>query len=206
MWKPLLHWLLPMRRAVVLDADVVLMRSVHELWAEFDAFGPEAAIGTAREQAPSYEKLGQTAGVNGGVQLLHLERMRDVDGLYQHELRRCAARECGDIGYLGDQTMYSIMKERTPGLFHTLPCGWNRQLSIHFYHHKDFKARHACTGTCGLVHGNQPAFKGMIPTMQAEGRAPSCDECKRGVAHMDDAKDAAQQHSARTLLDCCCGR
>lgn len=203
MWKPLLAWLLPMRRAMVLDADVVLVRSVHELWAQFGAFDASAVIGLAREQAPSYEHLGPTAGVNGGVQLLHLERMRGAEGAYQRELRRCATGACGDIGYLGDQTLYSLMKAHTPELFHTLPCGWNRQLSIHFYNHKNFSTSHDCPATCGLVHGNQPAFKGMMPKMQTEGRAPTCAECEQGVAHLH-GKDRAQQHSAQTLLKCCC--
>lgn len=212
MWKPLLPWLLPtVTRAMVLDADLVLTRSVHALWSQFDAFGAGAAVGLAREQAPSYEKLGPEAGVNGGVQLLHLERMREADGAYQRELRRCATGACGDIGYLGDQTLYSLMKERTPALFHTLPCGWNRQLSIHYFHHKQFKERHQCSSSCGLVHGNQPAFKGMMPLMQTEGRPPTCDECRQGVAHLrkdsphmlGDPADP-QSHSAETLLRCCC--
>ena len=53
MWKPLLQWLLPQPRVLVLDADVLLVRSVHELWAEFERFGADTAIGVAREQAPS---------------------------------------------------------------------------------------------------------------------------------------------------------
>ena len=55
MWKPLLPWLLPasITRVMVLDADLVLTRSVHELWAQFDAFSAGAAVGLAREQAPS---------------------------------------------------------------------------------------------------------------------------------------------------------
>jgi len=206
MWKPLLQWLLPQPRVLVLDADVLLVRSVHELWAEFDRFGADTAVGMAREQAPSYEKLKPEAGVNGGVQLLNLERMRDPSSLYQHELRRCATGACGDIGYLGDQTLYSIMKDRTPGLFHTLPCGWNRQLSIHFWAHKEFRSRHACPTSCGLVHGNQPKFKNMIRDMQAAGRAPQCDECRRGLAELlgPSNKDASLQYSAKTVLDCCC--
>ena len=213
MWKPLLPWLLPasITRVMVLDADLVLTRSVHELWAQFDAFSAGAAVGLAREQAPSYEKLGPEAGVNGGVQLLHLGRMRNADGAYQRELRRCATGACGNIGYLGDQTLYSLMKERTPALFHTLPCGWNRQLSVHFFDKKKFKESHECRSSCGLVHGNQPAFKGMMPQMQTEGRPPTCDECRQGVAHLrkgnphmlGDPADP-QGYSAETLLRCCC--
>ena len=213
MWKPLLPWLLPasLTRVMVLDADLVLTRSVHELWAQFDTFSASAVVGLAREQAPSYENLGPEAGVNGGVQLLHLGRMREADGAYQRELRRCATGACGDIGYLGDQTLYSLMKERTPALFHTLPCGWNRQLSVHYFHHKRFKESHECRSSCGLVHGNQPAFKEMMPRMQTEGRPPTCDECRQGVAHLrkgnrymlGDPADP-QGYSAETLLRCCC--
>ena len=145
------------------------------------------------------------------MQLLHLGQMREADGAYTRELRRCATGACGDIGYLGDQTLYSLMKERTPALFHTLPCGWNRQLSVHYFHHKKFKESHECRSSCGLVHGNQPAFKGMMPQMQTEGRPPTCDECRQGVAHLrkgsprmlGDPADP-QGYSAETLLRCCC--
>ena len=215
MWKPLLPWLLPasITRVMVLDADLVLTRSVHELWAQFDAFGAGAAVGLAREQAQTYyDTLGPEAGVNGGVQLLHLGRMREADGAYQRELRRCATVggiRRGDIeyiGFLGDQTLYSLMKKRTPSLFHTLPCGWNRQLSVHFFHHKEFKESHECRSSCGLVHGNQPAFKGMMPQMQTEGRPPTCDECRQGVAHLRKGNPHRdpQGYSAETLITCCC--
>ena len=137
--------------------------------------------------------------------------MRKADGAYQRELRRCATGACGNIGYLGDQTLYSLMKERTPALFHTLPCGWNRQLSVHYFNKKKFKESHECRSSCGLVHGNQPAFKGMMPQMQTEGRPPTCDECRQGVAHLrkgnphmlGDPADP-QGYSAETLLRCCC--
>ena len=138
MYKPLLHHLLPpsMDRALVLDTDLYLPSRAFDLaglWDEFEAFPPEAALGLALEQQPTYEHLG--GGVNGGVQLLHLARMRTHRGAYARELERCATGACGDIGYLGDQTFYSAAWRRTPSLFYSVPCGWNRQLSDNAYHH-----------------------------------------------------------------------
>ena len=59
MWKPLLPWLLPesLMRVMVLDADLVLTRSVHELWAQFDTFSASAAVGLAnRRNAAALKK------------------------------------------------------------------------------------------------------------------------------------------------------
>ena len=74
--KPLLHFVLPpsVRRVLVLDTDVVMIRPLAELWGQFARFGPEAVLGLVAEQSSLYP--GNAIGKNGGVQLLHLERMR----------------------------------------------------------------------------------------------------------------------------------
>ena len=95
MWKPLLHRVLPisLRKAIVLDVDIFILRlDLADLWREFDALerSPKAAIGLAWEQQPSYDPNGPSPfrtfasgwGFNGGVQLMHLERMRD-GGLWE---------------------------------------------------------------------------------------------------------------------------
>ena len=71
LYKPLLHWVLAadVRRVIVLDTDVVVLRDISELWAEFGRFG-DAMIGVANEQSNLYS--GDAIGKNGGVQLLDL--------------------------------------------------------------------------------------------------------------------------------------
>ena len=80
LWKPLLHLVLPswLGRVVVLDFDLFFFSDVGRLWRQFDAFPSRALIGLAEEQCPSYQEVRAMGGVsfNGGVQLLHLARMR----------------------------------------------------------------------------------------------------------------------------------
>jgi hypothetical protein len=171
MWKPLLHYLLPFRTAIVLDSDIGLVRDLAELEQQFDRFEPGAVMGLATEQAPFYYQNGypKTGGVNGGVQLLHLERMRRPGSAYEAELQRFAAGERGDIGYLGDQNFYTKLRMLRPELVHALDCGWNRQLSHHLWG-PTFLETHACGSPCALVHGNFPTFKG--PMMRLQDEAP----------------------------------
>ena len=112
-------------------------------------------------------------GVNGGVQLLHLERMR-ASAQYAALLEGYAARPMrhpmkpGGIGWLGDQTLYSWMSVNATGellplqsgttysirkfisragassLFYHLPCGWNRQTGTHMADWKGFWRAHRC--------------------------------------------------------------
>ncbi|KAL3918243.1 MAG: hypothetical protein SGPRY_006091, partial [Prymnesium sp.] len=133
MWKPLLHYLLPFERLIVLDSDVALLRDLAELAHHFDAFSEEAVVGLAQEQAPFYFLNGypKIGGVNGGVQLLDLEAMRRPGSEYERQLHKFAAGDYGDIGYLGDQNFFSKLRSLRPELIHILDCGWNRQLSYH---------------------------------------------------------------------------
>jgi hypothetical protein len=154
LYKPLLHWVLPqdVERLIVLDTDVVMIRGIEELWAEFDHFGG-AMLGVAKEQSNLYRCVSwvQTGGMwaghchawrpsvthrslpahrrgaigaNGGVQLLHLGRMRS-SVRYAVGLDHYAAGLDGRwIGYLGDQTLYSFMGSSHPDLFYQLVRAW----------------------------------------------------------------------------------
>ena len=83
MYKPFLYQLLPLDRVLVLDFDVLIFGDLRELWDQFDAFSPSSVLGLAHSQSPEYSDLGTwphkpgpRAGLNGGVQLQHLARMR----------------------------------------------------------------------------------------------------------------------------------
>ena len=69
LYKPLLHHVMPadVDRLILLDTDVVVVRDIRDLHAEFD-FGT-AVLGVSNEQSNLYGKNGE--GKNGGVQLLH---------------------------------------------------------------------------------------------------------------------------------------
>ena len=173
--KPLLHFVLPpsVRRVLVLDTDVVMIRPLAELWGQFARFGPEAVLGLVAEQSSLYS--GNAIGKNGGVQLLQLERMRRSPA-YAAALDHYATGRGGAwLGYLGDQTLYSFMAYSHGALFHSLGCEWNRQLSVHFG--LEAQRQHACAAPCGLLHANSPDLKCIGTAMQlANG---SCVEWRR---------------------------
>ena len=172
LYKPLLHYVMPMdvHRLILLDTDVVVVRDIAELQAEFGRFGT-ALIGVGNEQSNLYGKHNE--GKNGGVQLLDLRAMR-ASAEYAAVLDKIASgRDGRRIGYLGDQTLYSFLAKDYRHLFHTLPCEWNRQLSAHFGFAN--ATVHACPRRCGIMHANFAPFKCIAWSMQA---SPSCSTWK----------------------------
>ncbi len=177
LYKPLLHWVMPkdVRKLILLDTDVIVVRDIARLYAQFGAFGT-AVVAIANEQSLLYQRGSnwKMEGKNGGVQLLDLQRMRRSSS-YARALDRVASGEDGRrIGYLGDQTLYTFLAADYPRLFHTLPCEWNRQLSMHF----GFRnvSVHACPRRCGIAHANYGPFKCVAKLLQ---RDPSCTNWAR---------------------------
>ena len=113
----------------MLDADIVLLRDIRELHAEFARFGPRAVLGVARETAAMY---GDEGGFNGGVQLLDLARMRNETYGYDTALDHLASGAAGQwVGRLCDQSVYTLLTRSSVNradLVHELPCEWNRQI------------------------------------------------------------------------------
>ena len=89
-------------------------------------------------------------GLNSGVLLLHLERMRADDDVWSRMLHEAAAKleqqpPLVRLGWLADQTFVSFLAAWQFGAnslypphaaplgdrLYTVPCGWNRQLSVH---------------------------------------------------------------------------
>ena len=133
MYKPFLYQLLPLDRVLVLDFDVLIFGDLRELWDQFDAFSPSSVLGLAHSQSPEYSELGTwphkpgpRAGLNGGVQLQHLARMRAdaaAGGAYLRDLRRCAAGGCKrywKLPRLGDQVRVRVRLTLTLTLTLTL--------------------------------------------------------------------------------------
>lgn len=103
------------------------------------------------------------SGRNGGVQLLHLRHMR-ASSEYNSALDAYGRGELGRIGYLGDQTLYTVMASKWPALFHHVGCEWNRQISPHF----GFKnaTLHSCPKPCAILHANDHRLKCIAAEMQ----------------------------------------
>lgn len=148
--KAILPWLLPgVDRVLVLDFDLLFRSPVMELWHEFDNFGPEHMIGVATESA-SRTYPSHSFAVNGGVQLMRLDRMRQ--GNYERMLNNIVSSSGHRIGYLGDQTLYTILAQTHRYAFYPLSCRFNRQLNPNADSYK-------CDDGCSVIHGNHAVWK-----------------------------------------------
>lgn len=159
LYKPLLHLLLPssVQKLLVLDGDLVLLRPLSELWDEFRSFPSSAVVGLAVEQNNRYDPM---VGRNGGVQLLHLQRMR-ASAVYGRMLDwHASGRSHCASGSMGDQTFYTLVGYQHPLLVHTLGCEWNRQLAWPMRSDQ----YHRCPGRCGIVHATY-GLRWLVPLM-----------------------------------------
>ncbi|RWS06962.1 Xyloside xylosyltransferase 1-like protein [Dinothrombium tinctorium] len=165
-------------RLIVIDVDIKVKTSLQELESKFDEFSNSAMIGIANEQQPIYRHLlykyrsqrNRTEfgnphpyglpGLNSGVLLLHLQRMRD-SSVYNSMLNPLSIASLANQyyfhGHLGDQDFYTLLSFNEPTLFYNLNCTWNRQLCKWWKYHgyfKQFDEYHKCDGKINLYHGN----------------------------------------------------
>ena len=163
MYKLFVPWLLPRRvkRVVLLDTDVAMLRGIHDLWSSFDHFNG-ALVGLANEQNDLYKPM---VGKNGGLQLLDLDGIRS-----SHDYLSVMDRFNVDgyrIGFLGDQTFYTVLAHLHPRLVYTVGCEWNRQLNTHFG--VGIERFNRCDRGCSLLHANQGPVKCIVKHMQVHG-------------------------------------
>ncbi|XP_014243230.1 xyloside xylosyltransferase 1 [Cimex lectularius] len=174
-----LHKFIFQSQVVMLDVDTFIKTDITELFDEFDKFSNESVIGAAPELTPVYHHIlylyrsrnnttrfgaahskGGLPGINSGVLLLDLEKMRRST-LYQHvleehEVNRLASKYIFK-GHLGDQDFYSLLTFEHPSLIHRLDCGWNRQLCEWWKDHgyqETFDTFARCDSTVKIYHGN----------------------------------------------------
>ncbi|KAK6622143.1 hypothetical protein RUM44_001950 [Polyplax serrata] len=166
-------------KAIMIDVDTKLNTDVKLLFDEFNNFGSEALIGIAPEQSPVYrhvlyvyrakyrdtnfgKPLSQNGnpGVNSGVLLLNLARLRESD-MYNRLLSPEQVKKLVDKysfqGHLGDQDWYTLISQEYKQLIHLLDCTWNRQLCQWWSHHgyEDiFNMFYRCEGEVKIYHGN----------------------------------------------------
>ncbi len=203
MHKVFLHWILPasLRRVLVLDTDVAFFGDVWELWQLFQHFRG-AVAGLANEQNDLYAPM---VGKNGGLQLLDLEQLRAsrvylqfLDTFHAHGYK---------IGYLGDQTFYTILGHIHPSLVYTVGCQWNRQLNTHFG--ADISRFGKCERGCAMLHANQAPVKCLVRQLQRRASV-SCHEWRRVVksgpscVHMNNASRVAFRNALEMHFASCC--
>ncbi|XP_058494857.1 xyloside xylosyltransferase 1 [Solea solea] len=175
-----MHHIMPdnLTRIVQLDLDLKYRTNIRDLFQEFDQFPPGAVIGIAREMQPVYRhtfwqyrkenpqsKVGEPPpdglpGFNSGVMLLDLRAMR-TSVLYNELLKPSNVAKLADQyrfrGHLGDQDFFTMIGMEHPELFHSLLCGWNRQLCTWWRDHgygNVFQLYYRCDGPVYIYHGN----------------------------------------------------
>lgn len=167
-------------RLIFLDSDLLLMEDPAPLWAHFDDFAPSHLLGLAM----NHDGI---TGFNSGVLLMRLDRMRR-DQQWAQLLRRgvgalVARPPSVRLGWLADQTFLSMMggwqfeKNRLFDFTSAplvervwmLPCGWNRQLSVHASGYTNFWPTWAtCTEPCRFAHFSGVFFKSLYAALEAE--------------------------------------
>ena len=222
MHKPLLHVYLPrtLQQAVFIDSDVMFFADVALLWRHFDFFSEDQLIGLAVEENAfgSQEPVVRLGGLssNGGVELLHLQRMRSSG--YNDLLWRYARRDArlplnGNAGVVmqGEQVLYSWMSiNGTPGhaYFYRLPCAWNRQVASWPSHVSSEDAaapRRQCHG-CNLLHGAGGEAKALMAELSRDPAARHCttvfDRAQRRSRHYPPGSPSLALF-LRVRTDCC---
>ncbi|CAA9994074.1 unnamed protein product [Nesidiocoris tenuis] len=142
-------------------------------------FETDAVLGAAPELTPVYHHIlytyrnshkdtkmgspfseGGFPGVNSGVLLLDLEKMRRsviYQGLLIPGEIDKLAQEFTFQGHLGDQDFYTLAALKYPYLLHLLDCGWNRQLCTWWRDHgyqENFHKFATCPSKTKIYHGN----------------------------------------------------
>ena len=185
---PLLPSLKSVERLVFLDSDCFFIEDPRPLFRHFDDFRRGDLLGLAKNHDG-------VLGVNTGVVLMHLDRMRRGDEWLKLLQKGAAALNTTPrvkLGWLADQTFLSLLagwqldRQRlySPhdaplrGRVWTLPCGWNRQLSVHCSNadaacdgSANFWAEWAsCTEPCRLAHFSGLFFKKVLADVEVQGR------------------------------------
>jgi len=223
-WKlfaPFVPTLAAVPRLIFLDSDLLLLESPQPLWAHFDAFSPRHLIGLALNHD------GMT-GLNSGVLLLHLERMR-ADGKWARMLHAASAKLERQppkvrLGWLADQTFLSFLAAwqfETNSLYpphsaplgdrlYSVPCGWNRQLSVHAANQPNFWPNWAsCTEPCRFAHFSGVFFKNAFSQLQAVHNL-SAGGCagivQEYLAKAENLADPNRRRMLTYMRDGCCPR
>ncbi|KAI1285326.1 Xyloside xylosyltransferase 1 [Halotydeus destructor] len=174
------HYFGQVEKMILLDADVHFTANIKQLYAYFDVFDEQQVIGVTHEQQPVYGNLFDeyrqstdnassaglplptgNPGVNSGVMLLYLSRLRlnsSLDKYLNKETISNLTEQYHFRGHLGDQDLYTLMSLKEKQIFKIIPCTWNRQLCkwwrYHGHSELPFEAYNKCSGKIKLYHGN----------------------------------------------------
>jgi len=157
-----LHTLLPVdvRKVIYLDLDTVSLRDLGELWKLFQLFDSKQCVAATRESEildgyylrHSDERLPYVypVGINAGVLLLDLEKLRRVEPEWSNEVNRILFHYDGML-HTGDQDVLNILFHRKAEYLFLLPCEWNIR--------EDSWCRMERANDLGIVHGSRKRFE-----------------------------------------------
>ncbi len=157
-------------RVLYVDTDILFLRPIDDLWGFFDQLKPEQIAALAPEgENPAlnwYKRFAQhpyvqPLGVNSGVMLMDLEKMREA----RWRERMLDYRQ----KYLhipwGDQDLINIFFSESPEMLYVFSCEWNYRPD-----HCEYGSNCQAAEEHGIavVHGNRQSFHtGKQPTFQA---------------------------------------
>lgn len=157
-------------RVLYVDTDVLFLRPPEDVWRFFDAFAPEQIAALAPESEdvrngwyPRFAKhpYFEPAGVNSGVMLMDLARMRRARW---RERLIAYQKQYKSIPW-GDQDLINIFFAESPEKLYVHSCEWNYRPD----HCRDMSnCKAAQEHGVAIVHGNRGAFHGdKQPTFRA---------------------------------------
>eukprot|EP00090_Calanus_glacialis_P003365 TRINITY_DN12492_c0_g1_i1.p1 TRINITY_DN12492_c0_g1~~TRINITY_DN12492_c0_g1_i1.p1 ORF type:complete len:205 (-),score=57.65 TRINITY_DN12492_c0_g1_i1:84-650(-) len=173
---PFYHAVFPLQKMIFSDVDVVFKISLESLYAKFSTFSEDNLYSFAPDLTPHYFTLtqdwrtanpsspigtpGPQQGLNTGVGLLHLSRMRASqqlnDNLLPEMMDRLADRLVF-VGALGHQDWWNLVSWASPEMISHLPCNYNVQVETEYRQGpwlQTFDLFHECPGNIKILHGH----------------------------------------------------
>merc|ERR1719499_3022675 len=158
------------------DVDVVFKISLESLYSKFSKFSTKNLFSFAPDLTPHYFTLsqdyrsnhpetsvglpGSQQGLNTGVGLLHLARMRESEELNKYlrsEEMDKLAEKFMFVGALGHQDWWNLVSWNQPELKHSLACNYNKQVETEYKQGpwlQTFHLFHECPGDIKILHGH----------------------------------------------------
>ncbi|CAL8092319.1 unnamed protein product [Calicophoron daubneyi] len=120
------------KQVIAMDTDMLLNQDIRNLWREFESFSPEQMIGGVFQQTNNllrytrskYHKIIGT-GINSGLLLLHVDRMRSFDWSqkWRNTIKEFISLE--KPWAFRDQVVYNAILYSNQQILHEIPCEWN---------------------------------------------------------------------------------
>jgi len=173
---PFYHLVFPFHKFIVVDADIEFKYRVESLYDVFESFEEEQMYSLGRDLSPFYRSMvyeyraenpgtevgspGNLQGVNTGVVLLHLAKMRESLRFNKYLEKQEMDRVCQKFhfkGFIGDQDWWNLVVWDSPHLVHFLPCIYNYQTNTQLNKEpwtEVFPSYHHCEGEVRIMHGH----------------------------------------------------